>query len=312
MDQARLAALLVARGDVERLACVQLSATKFVPAEQWAGLKRHEQEFLRCYAAGVSAHKAVLVGRSAARALGLWVLGKDPEVIGLAQRNGHPPSKTQWPEGVVYRNIPIPEMDIREHTAFDPAGAGGRIRLTTPARTAIDIARFHGVRDAVVAMDSLYREQTPIGQETTRAALASTMGRLAGKKGVGLARRAFELSSTVSESAFESLFRVILLEHGIQAKEQMWVGRRYRVDLLWGNLIIEIDGYIKFDDMPHAEVIRMTTRDNWLKEQGYEVLHLFPAEILRDEAGCIRRVFDAKARADARGPVTVPATPYRP
>ena len=161
-------------------------------------------------------------------------------------------------------------------------------------------------------MDSLYREQTPIGQETTRAALASTMGRLAGKKGVGLARRAFELSSTVSESAFESLFRVILLEHGIQAKEQMWVGRRYRVDLLWGNLIIEIDGYIKFDDMPHAEVIRMTTRDNWLKEQGYEVLHLFPTEILRDEAGCIRRVFEAKARADARGPVTVPATPYRP
>ena len=55
MDQARLAALLVARGDVERHACVQLSATKFVPAEQWARLKRHEQEFLRCYAAGVSA-----------------------------------------------------------------------------------------------------------------------------------------------------------------------------------------------------------------------------------------------------------------
>ena len=252
------------------------------------------------------------MGRSAARALGLWVLGKDPEIIELAQRNGHPPSKTQWPEGVVYRNIPIPAMDIREHTAFDLAGAGGCIRLTTPARTAIDIARFHGVRDAVVAMDSLYREQTPIGQETTRAALVSTMGRLAGKKGVGQARRAFELSSAVSESAFESLFRVILLEHGIQAKEQMWVSRRYRVDLLWGNLIIEIDGYIKFDDMPHAEVIRMTTRDNWLKEQGYEVLHLFPAEILRDEAGCIRRVFDAKARADARGPVTVPATPYRP
>ena len=144
MDQARLAALLVARGDVERHACVQLSATKFVRAEQWAGLKRDEQEFLRCYAAGVSAHRAVLVGRSAARALGLWVLGKDPEVIELAQRNGHPPSKTQWPEGVVYRNIPVPEMDIREHTAFDPAGAGGRIRLTTPARTAIDIARFHG------------------------------------------------------------------------------------------------------------------------------------------------------------------------
>ena len=103
MDQAKLAALLVARGDAEHQECVQLSATKFVPATKWAGLKRYEQEFLRCYAIGVSAHKAVLIGRSAARALGLGVLIQNPEIVELAQRGGRPPSKSQWPDGVIYR-----------------------------------------------------------------------------------------------------------------------------------------------------------------------------------------------------------------
>lgn len=312
MDQAKLVALLVARGDVEREECVPLSATKFVPVRMWTGLKRYEQEFLRCYAIGVSAHKAVLIGRSAARVLGLGVLIQEPEIVELAQRNGRPPSKSQWPDGVIYRNIPIPDVDILEHDAFDSAGGGGSIRLTMPPRTAVDIARFHGVRDAVVAMDSLYREQTPFGQESIQRELAATIDRLSGKKGVGLARRAFELSSMKSESTYESLFRIILTELGIQPQEQMWVGRRFRVDLLWGTLIIEIDGYIKFEDMPHEEVMKMTRRENWLKEQGYEVLHLFPVEIIFDEAGCIRRLYEAKARADMRGPVSVPATPYRP
>ena len=312
MDQAKLVALLVARGDVEHQECVQLSATKFVPAAKWAGLKRYEQEFLRCYAIGVSAHKAVLIGRSAARALGLGVLIKEPELVELAQRNGRPPSKSQWPDGVIYRNIPIPDMDILEHDAFDPAGGDGSIRLTTAPRTAVDIARFHGVRDAVAAMDSLYREQTPFGQETIQLELAATIDRLAGKKGVGLARWALELSSVKSESPYESLFRTILTELGIQPQEQMWVGRRFRVDLLWGTLIIEIDGYMKFENMPHDEVMKMTRRENWLKEQGYEVLHLFPVEIIFDEAGCIRRLYAAKARADMRGAVSVPATSYRP
>ncbi|MBA1835630.1 hypothetical protein [Corynebacterium wankanglinii] len=312
MDHAQLVAPLVARGDVDAQECVQLSATKFVPLAHWQGLKRYQQEFLRCYAHGVSAHKAVLMGRSAARVYGMWVVGKDAETVELAQRNGHPPSKSQWPEGVIYRNITVPDIDVREFDAFDPAGGDGQLRLTTMPRTAVDIARFHGVRDAVVAIDGLYRDKTPLQIDAVQAALSSTITRLTGKKGVGQARRALELSSAKSESAMESLFRIILAEHGIEVLEQMWVGRHFRVDLLWGNLIIEIDGYIKFEDMPHAEVMKMTRRENWLKEQGYEVLHLFPVEILFQEAECIRRVVEAKARADRRGPVTVPATRYRP
>lgn len=312
MDQAKLVASLVARGDVEAQECVQLSATKFVPTAHWTSLKRYEQEFLRCYALGVSARRSVLVGRSAARVYGMWVVGKDPETVELAQRNGHPPSTSQWPEGVVYRNIALPNIDVREFDAFDPAGGGGQLRLTTPTRTAVDIARFHGVRDAVVAMDGLYRNKTPLELDTIQEAIASTIKRLTGKKGVGLARRAFELSSVKTESAMESLFRVILLEQGIRVREQMWIGRRFRVDFLWGKLVIEIDGYVKFEDMPHAEVIKMTKRENWLKEQGYEVVHLFPVEILFNEADCIRRAVEGKARADLRGPVSVPATSYRP
>ena len=84
MDHAQLVAPLVARGDVETQECVQLSATKFVPLAHWQSLKRHHQEFLRCYAHGVSAHKAVLMGRSAARVYGMWVVGKDTETVELS------------------------------------------------------------------------------------------------------------------------------------------------------------------------------------------------------------------------------------
>lgn len=92
----------------------------------------------------------------------------------------------------------------------------------------------------------------------------------------------------------------------------MWIGHQTRVDLLWEQLVIEIDGESKYEDVPHQTVMRQLKRENWLKEQGYEVLRLFPAEILRDEQRCIERVVEAKARADARGPVRVPASQDRP
>lgn len=57
--------------------------------------------------------------------------------------------------------------------------------------------------------------------------------------------------------------------------------------------------------------MRQLARENWLKEQGYEVIRLFPADILKDEAACIKRVMGAKLLADARGVPHTPSSPYR-
>lgn len=310
MDQIQLLGLLMARGDVEKQECVKLSATKFIAASDWHQLKRYEQEFLRCYAAAASARRAILVSRSAARLQEMWVIPARDEIVELAQHDGNPPSKTQWPNGTAYRRMTVPETDVSRWGTMDPAGAPRPLRLTNEVRTAIDIARFHGTRHGVVAMDSLFLNRPPGKRIAIRKQILSTLDRLAGKRGIGAARLAFELCSDFSESAYESLFRVILKENGIDVQEQMWIGR-FRVDLLWGQVIIEIDGLSKFEDMPHETVIKQLERENWLKEQGYEVLRLFPSEILRDEARCVQRVLEAKKRADARGPVLVQPSRYR-
>ncbi|WJY98341.1 DUF559 domain-containing protein [Corynebacterium fournieri] len=312
MDRARLAGMLLSRQAAEGQDCRQLSATKFIATADWDGLASHEREYLRCYSVSAAAYKSVLVGRSAARLNGLWVVPNGEELVELAQTNGNPPPKRQWPEGVLYRHIRVPEVDWEVRQPLDRAGAGATLRVTTPARTVADIARFHGIPEAVAAIDGRYSGTSPIDQQSWCDRILAVAERMRGKRGIGRARQAVALSSAKSESPFESVIRVLLALRRIKVDEQMWIGRKYRVDLLWGTLVIEIDGYLKFKNKPYEEVIKQETRDRWLKEQGYAVIRLFPAEIIRDPEGCIRRILEMKAEADANPSVRVRATVHRP
>lgn len=307
MDHADLVRLLLRRSAATAHECTKVSATRFVPTDVWQSLRPHEREYLRCYAAALSAHRAVLVSRSAARVSGIWVMPTREEVIELGARGGGVPSKSQWPERTVYMHGQVPGIDVRTLDALGGSGEEPRIRLTARARTAVDIARVHGVRHGVVAMDSLYRLEAGVPD-----ALESTLDRLAGKRGIAQARNAYELSTHTSESPFESLMRVMFIEDGIEAEPQMWIGPKVRVDFLWGQLVIEIDGYMKFDDKPHEAVMAQLKRENWIKEQGYEVIRLFTSEILRDPAGCIARIRAMKLIADTRPAPAVKATNFRP
>lgn len=300
MDRVALIRSVGSRALRDQQECVRLGANAFVPVGKWATLERHEQQFLRCYGASRSAHKAVLVGRSAARVSNMWVLPLDDATVELAMPNGKPHHKSQWPEGVIYRKMVVPERDILV------GGIDGDLRYTRGARTAIDIARFHGVREGVVAFDSLYVGQSTATKRAIWDASRQAIELMSGKHGIAKAREAFELSTHLSESPYESLVRLILIEHGITPDVQMRIGP-FRVDLLWGNLIIEIDGLVKYSDNVRDVLLKQTRRENWLREQGYEVIRLFVSDILRDEAACLARIMEAKRRADARGPVSIPA-----
>lgn len=311
MNYVQLRGLLVPRSRVHEQRCVKLSATKFIRTADWDRLKRFEQDYLRCYAVATAAHKAVLVGRSAARVAGLWVLPLQTDTVELAQTSGRPPSTKQWPPHVRYHHISVADNDFRELIAEDGTGRS-TLRITQTHRTIADVARLHGLRHGVVALDSWLSGTTHMNALEIRESVETAITLLAGKKGIAVARQALALSSKLSESPYESLFRVVLTEHGITAQPQMWIGRQTRVDLLWGQLVIEIDGESKYEQVPHETVLKQLKRENWLREQGYEVIRLFPAEILCDEQGCVQRVVEAKARADARGPVRVRATRNRP
>ncbi|WP_175935785.1 endonuclease domain-containing protein [Corynebacterium sp. Marseille-P4321] len=312
MNHAELVGLLIRRSNAALQVCHGVSTTRFVPADAWQKLPRHEKEYLRCYAAALSANKAVLVGRSAARVGGMWVIPTNEELVELGARGRSAPSKSQWPVGVVYRHGEIPDIDVRTVDALRGAGPEPAVRLTTLPRTAVDIARFHGLRHGVVAMDSVFHGRKPHEMQVLRAEVELMLQRLAGKRHIAVAREAFTLSSPVSGSPYESLLRIILIEHEIKVDEQMWIGRDYRVDFLWGTLVIEVDGYAKFDLKPHEALINQLERENWIKEKGFEVIRLFPVEILRDPEGCIARIRAAKQLADARPATRIEPSRQRP
>ena len=300
METDKLGGLLLDRKSAAQHTCVQLTASKYVLEDEWYALQRHEKSALRCYAVGVTGRKSVLIGRSAGCLNGLWILSNETASVELAMPSGNPPPRSQWPDGVLYRYVRLSASDITT------VGPRGEVRVTTPIRSAIDIARFHSLRDGVVAMDSLFAGLT-LGQQRAKwKEVHDHLKRMAGHKYIGRAHDAFDLSIHLSESAYESLFRVILAEHGIAVEVQKWIGP-FRVDLLWGQLAIEIDGASKYEDVAKGTVVKQLQRENFIKEQGYEVIRLFPSEILRNEADCVARVREAKARADLRGAPGRPA-----
>ncbi|WP_168167539.1 endonuclease domain-containing protein [Corynebacterium sp. HMSC034B08] len=292
---------LVGRGKAAEQVCVKLSSTRFIARTEWVKLKPHEQQFLRCWAAGAAAHTSILVGRAAATAHGMWVLPRTFEVE-MANPKGRVPRHSQRPSGVTYRRIVVPGMDI---TAL---GQNDEVKLTTPVRTAVDIARWHGVKEGVVAMDSLFFGKLDAFKGGIHTELEETIHRLSGNRGIEQAREAFRQLSMLSESPYETLVRLLLRRVGVVAQEQMRIGN-YRVDLLWGQLIIEVDGSVKFEQDAARAAQQHIRRENQLREAGYWIIRITPTEVWANEEKVLRRIVEAKRRSEKIGPASVEALP---
>lgn len=88
-------------------------------------------------------------------------------------------------------------------------------------------------------------------------------------------------SSPLAESGLETLARVRLGMAGIPCKEQVWVARGIRVDLLVGDcLAIELDGREFHSTVDAFESDR--ERDALLKGLGFEVLRLSYRQVMFD------------------------------
>lgn len=308
MDRNALVAHLVRPGLADRVPCRRLSANKFIATSTWELLKPYEQEFLRAYAVGAAAQKALLVGRSAALMHGIWTLPQKNAPVLLSYPKQAAPAKGAWPNGVEFRRLIVPATDSYTFTS----SVGDTIRTTTSARTAVDVARLHGVRHGVVAMDSLFYQAKPYEHERIRAELEDAVTRLTGKRGIAHARNALTWCSTKSESPYESLLRVVLRQRGIAVEEQMWIGRYARPDLLWGQLVIEVDGDAKFAGNGQAAALEQLARENWIRMQHYDVIRVTPRELLRNEERVVREILDLKEHSSLLDAPLTPATHSRP
>ena len=260
----------------------QLTASVYVEKAQWDVLPGYEQEFLRCCAASRQSRKAILVGFSAARMCDVWVHSDTKPGVQVALPSGKPPSaKTQSP-GIEYKRMAVPAEDV-----VDRAG----IRFTNAVRTAVDIARSAGARSGIIAFESLLAGCSDAEATLVRQECTALMQRMKGTKGIGRARAALAKATNRSESAYETLLRLVLEEHGIICHAQVSIGP-YRVDLLVGDVIIEVDGRVKYTKLPEDVVLKQLEREDWLREQGFKVLRVTTSDINRNEVEVVRRVLD--------------------
>lgn len=141
------------------------------------------------------------------------------------------------------------------------------LAVPSAAWTAINLARFQELPNALIAVDSALRAGITRGELLSLAhALAANPG------GSGLVRAVTE-GSALAESALESwsrgLFVVAGLPRPVLQHEVVVDGRRYRVDFAWieQRIIGEADGEGKFVDKQAEKELRL--RQALVQKRGW-------------------------------------------
>jgi hypothetical protein len=191
-------------------------------------------------------------------------------------------------------------------------GADGRVRIaplpphhvgevdglaaTSLPRTVVDLARSVSMRGAVVVGDAALR------RGVDRIALLQTLNEVATWADLGRARQVMDFLDSRSESALESLSRVIFHEYGVPPPEPQYeidLGSRcYRVDFYWKdfNTIGEADGRVKYTGeldatrSPEQVVWEEKLREDALRDSGWKVVRWTYDQMLRQTDETVARI----------------------
>lgn len=168
-------------------------------------------------------------------------------------------------------------------------------KVTTPARTVIDLARTLPFIDSVVVADSALH----LGK-TTKEELADVCGSCGRWPGTGRARRVVAFSDGRAESVLESCARVTFDAFGLESPQiQVTIrgtGFVFRADFCWEKrkTIAEADGLAKYTS--REQMLAQFRRDRLLRDAGYKVVHFTWRELSGAPAAVVARV--RKALAD--------------
>jgi len=215
-----------------------------VPVAAWAGLPPMDRHLVRVIEAVDRSLGRIVVSHHAAAAVwGIDVLGGWPVRIDttVPRRSGGRGS------GVFARHT---------LTASDVETVPWRgHELTTPAQTALDLARTIGFTRAVSAVDQVRWGARTGGPLATDAAIERLRAHAQARRGDPRARRVLAFSTDLSDSVRESQSRVLLhqlgfprpeLQHGFRLPD----GRRVRSDFWFPEFdhVGEFDGLSKYLD----------------------------------------------------------------
>jgi hypothetical protein len=219
------------RGDLHRV-----RRGVYVGADHWDGIDPRERHLIEIRAAVESTRAPSVVShRSAAAVWGLPVVGARGTAVHLTVAGASgPDTRRTYVRHAVAAPLPVREV--------------GGVRVTSAARTVVDLARTDGFLTGVAAGDAALRRGV-----ATRAELQAEVVAVGHGRGVRVARDVVAFVDGGSESAGESLSRVRMRELGLPAPglqhvvrdDQGFVGR---VDFWWEavGVVGEFDGRSKY------------------------------------------------------------------
>lgn len=214
---------------------VKLSRGIYIPKDTFADLPPWDRYHLRCLAVSETHPGHVLAGKSAASVWGM-PFGPAPERITVAGINA--PGRS-----------PSPDLDHRRLARGTRLWIKDGVRLTSPVHTALDIARWHDLADAVAAADHVLAKKW-----ATLQTFEESAQQLKGHKGVAATRDLLHLAHPASESPRESALRTAVWRAGLPLPHVQadlrdsggrWLGR---ADLFFDrhSVILEYDGESKY------------------------------------------------------------------
>lgn len=206
-----------------------------------------------------------------------------------------------WVHGInlhaPHERFVVPDLEVvslRGHTSIRRPGIYGGSRdlqpqdimeingvtVTTPLRTALDLACLDGLLPAIAALDAFMR-----AFGITREEFERELPRFRRRRGVVQLRRAVPLATPLAESQAESWLRAALIQEGFELPEpQIEVregGTVVRIDMGYRHLLIAIEYFGEEFHGPDAEE-HDQARIEWLSERGWFVL-VIRKEDLRGE-----------------------------
>jgi hypothetical protein len=228
-----------------------------------------------------SGRRGVLAGRAAAALHGSsWI--DDGEPVEMVWRNPHPPA------GVITRS---------QRVDGDELARVAGLPVTTPARTAFDLARQLPTDEAVARLDALKRAK-PFSIEE----VLLLVNRYPGARGLRRLRSVLSRVDAGAASPKETWLRLLLISAGLPAPTtQIPVQENWRrigvLDMGWEKYKVAVE----YDGDHHRSDRRQYARDQWrlrrLEELGWIIVRVIAEDKPED---VVRRVREALGRRGYR------------
>lgn len=273
---------------------VRVTAGAYADAHSWAELDELHRHRMRVLATAERLTTTPVFSHFAAAALwGIRLLGDWPTLVDVTLER----ASGGRSGGALRRHCT--GLDGVEVTTLNG------VSVTTPAQTAVDLARILPFADAVVVMDGALRRRFRDRPLATEASIAHALAEAEGKRGFRRAVAAADFATPLSDSVEESHSRVWIHRLGfpgprLQKSFRLSDGRIAEVDFFWEEFqhVGECDGRSKYSDprllkgrAPHDVLRAEKDRENEIRRQVRMFSRWEPAELYPP-----RRLYDRLVR----------------